>query len=72
MSIAKVILRQDCFGRWIIVHSENQELGWSGSQWVAIEPDTCLPAASVQVANCSTRPAAQEYAERFGFEVIVE
>lgn len=71
-SIAKVLLRQDCFGRWIVVHSEDQELAWSGSQWVAINPETGVRAADIEVANCPTRAFAQEYAELFGFEVIIE
>jgi hypothetical protein len=62
----KVILRQNIFGRWIVVHANDQELAWSGSQWVAIE------GSEVQVSNFEERGDAQSYAEQFNFEVIIE
>jgi hypothetical protein len=68
----KVLLRQDCFGRWIVIHPVNQDMAWSGSRWVEIDEANGLPVGDVQVSNCPTRDAAVLYCEEFEFEVMIE
>jgi hypothetical protein len=64
-----VKLRQNSFHLWIIVPSDNEHLGWSGSRWVPVNVDG-LPAGDQQVLkNFATVEEAVSYAESVGFEV---
>jgi len=65
----RVRLRQNAFGRWIIVNAADEGTAWSGSRFVPITDDG-VPASDVQVSNLDTRDSAAEYAVSFGFEVI--
>jgi hypothetical protein len=65
----RVILRQNAFGRWIIVNAVDERTAWSGSRFVPITDDG-FPASDVQVSNLDTREDAAEYAASFAFEVV--
>jgi len=65
----RVRLRQNAFGRWLIVNAVDERTAWSGSRFVPITEDG-FPASDVQVSNLDTRDSATEYAVSFGFEVI--
>jgi hypothetical protein len=67
----KVVLKQNLFGRWILVSAQDEEMAWSGSQFVGIDPTTGMPTNDVQVSNFATRDHAALYAEEFDLEVIV-
>ena len=65
----RVILRQNAFGRWIVVNAADERTVWNGSRFVPITEDG-FPASDVQVFNLDTRDSAAEYAVSFGFEVV--
>jgi hypothetical protein len=65
----RVIIRQNAFGRWIIIDAANEATAWSGSRFVPIT-DEGFPASDVQLSNIDTREDAAEYAASFGFEVV--
>ncbi len=65
----QVRLRQNAFGRWIIVNAVDERTAWSGSRFVSITEEG-FPASDVQVSNLDTREAAAECAASFGFEVV--
>lgn len=58
-------LKQNVLGRWMIVHPQLDELGWSGSRWV--EMDHLGIGKFVQVCNFHTEDAAFKYALDAGF-----
>lgn len=64
----KCRLKQNVMGRWILVHPELEELGWSGSAWV--EMDRFGLGKEVQVSNFLSEDQAFEYAKRMGFTTI--
>jgi hypothetical protein len=59
MKISRI--EQGVFGRWIIVHPDDDNLAWSGSRWVPHSAG--LPIGNVQVSNFSTWREAYEYAQ---------
>jgi hypothetical protein len=63
----RCLLKQGVFERWFIVHTENQLLAWSGSQWVSVT--AACTAGDVQACNFGSQEAAAEYAREFGFEI---
>ncbi len=65
----QVRLRQNAFGRWIIVNAVDERTAWSGSRFVSITDDG-FPASDVQVSNLDTREDAAKYAASFAFEVV--
>ncbi len=65
----QVRLRQNAFGRWIIVNAVDERTAWSGSRFVPITEDG-FPASDIQVSNLDTRESAAEYAVSFGLEVV--
>ena len=65
----RVHLRQNGFGRWIVVSSADVETAWSGSRFVKITEEG-FPATDVQVSNLDSREEAAAYAKTFGFEVV--
>jgi hypothetical protein len=65
----RIALRQNAFGRWIIVNAADERTAWSGSRFVSITEDGFF-ASDVQVSNLDTRDSAAEYAVSFGFEVV--
>ena len=65
----QVRLRQNAFGRWIIVNAVDERTAWSGSRFVPIT-DEGFPASDVQASNLDTREDAAEYAASYGFEVV--
>ncbi len=67
--MTQVRLRQNAFGRWIIVNAVDERTAWSGSRFVPITEDG-FPASDVQVSNLDKRDSAAEYAVNFGFEVV--
>ena len=67
--MSRVRLRQNAFGRWIIVNAVDERTAWSGSRFVPIT-DEGFPASDVQVSNLDSRDSAAEYAVNFGFEVV--
>jgi hypothetical protein len=73
--MTKVILRQNRFGRWILIDAsapaQEQIFAWSGSRWVEIDRETLDPIL-VQISNFETRASAATYAGNVGFQVIVE
>lgn len=64
----RCLLTTNAIGRWILVHPENQLLGWSGSRWVPMD-ERGLPII-VQVSNFDTEDAAYNYAVESGFKSI--
>jgi hypothetical protein len=68
MERPKVRIREDLFGRWIVVSATKPDLAWSGSRWVPITKQG-FPASAVQVSNLRTESAAAEYARSYGFEI---
>lgn len=58
---------KNIFGHWIVLHPTNDNLAWSGMQWVPIDENKL--GMDVQVSNFDTLTEAQEYAIKFGFTV---
>jgi len=67
--MTQVRLRQNAFGRWIIVNAVDERTAWSGSRFVPMTEDG-FPASDVQVSNLDKRDSAAEYAVNVGFEVV--
>ena len=63
-----VHLKQNAFGRWIIVPADQSSRGWYGSRFVDIDDQGF--GILVQVSNFEKRKTAAMYAELEGFTVL--
>ena len=61
-------LRKGVFGRWVLVHPDDEDLAWSGAQWVPHV--NRLSASLVQVCNFENVAEAERYAQEHDIEVI--
>jgi hypothetical protein len=55
-----------------LVSAQDEEMAWSGSQFVGIDPTTGVPTDEIQVSNFATRDKATLYAEEFDLEVVIQ
>ena len=63
-----VHLKQNAFGRWIIVAATDPTRGWSGSRFVDMDEQGF--GRNVQVSNFEKRKTAVEFARLEGFQVV--
>ena len=64
-------LKQNAFGRWILVHEVHDNLAWTGATWALVDARG-LPGWRVQVSNLASPEEAAEYAKQHGLSVIAE
>jgi uncharacterized protein YuzE len=54
-------MRKDIFDRWIIIHADNPNIGWSGSRWVYV-------GGATQLANFDNEEEGRAYALKMGLK----
>lgn len=62
-------IRQGLFDRWYLFHPLSDEMGWSGSRWVACNPRG-LPTGDVQLCNFASEQEAREYCKEAHLRVV--
>jgi hypothetical protein len=62
-------VKENAFGRWILVHPQLSGLGWTGSGWAQVDTRG-FPAEDFQISNFDNATDAAAYADKMGLKVL--